>query len=394
MNRMEINGPGADFQIQMKKILSGETSVNRVEANRAYNNSPNQKQSFNAMGLKESFQSTRWMERYFLSLNNVRENDTITICGNLDTYGVTGHSLGHVPIRPNTDQEMLSQQATIIKNMTGLELIDYIDITTRIRTYALKLPFGIVNPNVAVELDEMENSYVITIKELQFKKQCNEAIKQFLTWCDGQRGLQISIEYMFLKRFCDIKSDRLKSEEQKQSAYEFELQKKEHTKEWEERTLNYVQQVDWSAVDIGLGFSMVDPMGAAVELCLLGLPENELSREGILLPKKLHFAELDQGIVIENQLAYFPEEFKTRVLCAMVKHMNEVYKAKQPEFYPYKKWHTICERRDFSMKFSKKFTYYSDEQLGIVPGEGVSFAEWERFMVPGGYEDLYQDTQW
>ena len=103
MNRMEINGPGADFQIQMKKILSGEASVNRVEANRAYDNSPNRKQSFNALGLKESFQSTRWMERYFLSLHDVRENDTITICGTLDSYGTTGHALGHVPIRPNTN---------------------------------------------------------------------------------------------------------------------------------------------------------------------------------------------------------------------------------------------------------------------------------------------------
>ena len=43
------------------------------------------------------------------------------------------------------------------------------------------------------------------------------------------------------------------------------------------------------------------------------------------------------------------------------------------------------------MKFSKRFTYYSDEKLGIVPGERISFAEWGRTMVPGEYADLYQE---
>jgi len=133
-------------------------------------------------------------------------------------------------------------------------------------------------------------------------------------------------------------------------------------------------------------------MGAAVELCLKNLQENELSRDGILLPKKIHFAELDQGIIIEKQLDFFPDAFKTKVLCAMAKYLNELYKQKQPDFYEYKKWHMICERRDFTMKFSKRFTYYSDEKLGIVQGERISFAEWERNMVPGNYGDLYPEV--
>lgn len=391
MNRMEINGPGADFQIQMKKILAGETTVNRVEANRAYANSSSFGSQLQESQQKIAAQSLRWMERYLLSLIGIKENDTITLRGSLDEYGSSGHSLGNIPIRPSTDVAMLQKQAEMIAEGTGLALKDYIDLTTRIKHYALRIPFDIQSSCIDVELDRRENSYIITIQELAFKKQCNEVIKKFLAWWDGNMWQQISPDILFLKRFCDIKSDRLKSEEQKRSAQELEMVKQIHTKEWEERTLAYVQQVDWETVEIGLGFSMVDPMGAAVELRLLNLPENEWSRAGILLPKKVHFAELDQGIIVDKQLDYFPDEFKTRLLCAMVKYMNEVYKAKQPDFYEYKKWHTICERRDFSMKFSRKFTYYSDEKLGIVLGEGISFAEWGRNIVPGGYEDLYKE---
>ncbi len=391
MNRMEINGPGADFQIRMKKILSGDSTVSRVEANKAYNNASSFGSYLQESGRKMVAQSMRWMDRYLLNLMGIKETDTITLCGTMEEFGASGHILGNIPLRPNTDITMLSKQAELIAEGTGLELKDYIDVTTRIKHYALRIPFDIRNSCIDVELDYQENSYIITIQELAFKKQCNEVIKKFLAWWDGNMWQQISPEILFIKRFCEIKSDRMKSEEQKRSAQELELVKQEHTEEWKERTLEYVQQVDWDKIDIGLGFSMVDPMGAAVELRLLNLPENELSRSGILLPQKLHFAELDQGIIIDNQLDYVPDGFKTRILCAMVKHMNEVYKAKQPDFYEYKKWHTICERRDFTMKFSKKFTYYSDEELGIVQGERVSFAEWERNVVPGGYENLYKE---
>lgn len=391
MNHMEINGPGADFQIRMKKILSGDSNVSRVEANKAYNNAASFGSLYKEAEQKAAVQSLRWMDRYMLSLTGIRETDTITLRGNLEEFGPSGHSLGSVPLRPNTDAVMLEKQAELIAQETGLELKDYIDFSTRIKQYALRIPFDIQSSCIDVELDYQESSYIITIQELAFKKQCNEAIKKFLLWWDGNMWQQISPEFLFLKRFCDIKSDRLRSEEQKQTAYELEVKKQENTEEWEERTLEYVQGVDWNTVDIALGFSMVDPMGAAVELRLSNLPENELSRTGILLSRKIHFAELDQGIVIENQLAYFPEEFKTRLLCAMVKYMNEVYQAKQPEFYEYKKWHTLCERRDFTMKFSKKFTYYSDEKLGIVKESGYSFAEWERNTVPGVYEELFEE---
>ncbi|MBP3569307.1 MAG: hypothetical protein J6K04_09105 [Lachnospiraceae bacterium] len=391
MNRMEINGPGADFQIQMKRILSGESMVNRVEANRAYNNATSFGSHLQESQQRVAAQSIRWMDRYLLNLIGIKETDTITIRGSLEEFGSSGHSLGNSPVRPSTDVAMLGKQAELIAEGTGLELKDYIDLTTRIKNYSLRIPFDIQSSCIAVELDKEENSYIITIQELAFKKQCNEVIKKFLAWWDGNMWQQVSPEILFLKRFCELKSDRMKSEEQKRSAQELEQVKFEHTEEWEERTLQYVQQVDWESVEIVLGFSMVDPMGAAVELRLENLPENELSRAGILLPKKVHFAELDQGIIIDKQLDYFPEEFKTRLLCAMVKYMNEVYKAKQPDFYEYKKWHTICERRDFSMKFSKKFTYYSDDKLGIVQGEGISFAEWGRNVVPGEYKDLYQE---
>lgn len=201
----------------------------------------------------------------------------------------------------------------------------------------------------------------------------------------------VSPDILFIKRFCELKSDRVKNEEKKRVILEKNMEKLEHKEEWEARTLAYVRQVYWDTVEIGLNFSMLDPMGAAVELALLNLPETDLYAEGVLLPKKIHFAELDQGIIIEHQLEFFPEEFKTRLLCAMVKYLNEIYKEKQPDFYEYKKWHMICERRDFTMKFSKRFTFYSDEKLGIVQGERVSFAEWERAVVPGEYKDLYNE---
>ena len=389
MNRMEINGPGADFQIQMKKLLADDSVVSRVEANKAYYNA----YSFGSQ-LQESqqgirTQNLRWMDRYLLNLIGIKDTDTITIRGNFREPQQLWHSLGNAPLRPNTDLEMIKKQAELIAEGTGLELTEYIDLTTRIKNFSLRIPFGIQSDCISVMLDYPENSYIITIQELAFKKQCNEVIKKLLAWWDGHMWQQVSPEVLFLKRFCDIKSDRTKAEEQKKSVYELEKNKQEHTKEWEARTLEYVQQIAWDTVEISLGFAMVDPMGAAVELRLGGLPETELSEEGILLPKKVHFAELEHGIVIEKQLEYFPEEFKTRLLCAMVKHMNEVYKAKQPDFYEYKKWHTICERKEFSMKFSKKFTYLSDEKLGIVQGEGISFAEWDRNIAPGTYEDLY-----
>ena len=391
MNRMEINGPGADFQIRMKKILAGDSTVSRVEANKAYHNASSFGNYLQEGGQKASVQSLRWMDRYMINLIGIKETDTITLRGSLEEFGVSGHSLGAVPLRPTTDMVMLDKQAKLIAEGTGLELKDYIDLTTRIKHYALRIPFDIQSECIDVELDYQENSYIIVIRELAFKRKCNEVIKQFLDWWDRNMWQQISPEILFLKRFCELKSDRIKSEEQKRSAQELELVKQEHTEEWEERTLRYVQAVDWDLVDIKLGFSMVDPMGAAVELQLLNLPETDLSRVGILLPKKLHFAELDQGIIIEKQLDYVPEKFKTRLLCAMVKYMNEVYKVKQPDFYEYKKWHTICERKDFFMKFSKKFTYYSDDKLGIVQGEGISFAEWGRNVVPGEYTDLFNE---
>ncbi len=392
MNRMEINGPGADFQIRMKKLLSGESTVNRVEANRAYDTAASFGSCLSENPQSTATQSVRWMDRYMLNLMGIKESDTITLRGTLKEYGCTAHSLGNIPFRPGMDMTMLEKQAELILEGTGLELKDYIDMTTRIRHYALRIPFAIQSSCITAEVDELENSYIITIRELEFKKKCNEVIRRFLNWWDGHMWQAVSPDILFLKRFCDLKSDRLKSEEQKQSAYELEQVKQEHTEEWEERTRKYVQETDWNMVGIGLGFVMVDPMGAALELCLEGMPENEMSKMGILIPRKLHFAELDQGIVLEKQLEYFPEEFKTRLLCAMVKHMNDVYKAKQPDFYEYKKWHTLCERRDFTMKFSRKFTYYSDEQLGIVKGSGISFAEWGRNIVPGGYEDLFEEN--
>lgn len=391
MNRMEINGPGADFRINMKKILSGESTVNRVEANRAYSNSSSFGNYLKENPAKPAAQSLRWMDRYLLNLVGIRETDSITLRGTLKEYGADWHSLGNVPLRPTTDVGMLSKQAELIELGTGLELKEYIDLTTRIKNYSLRIPFDIRSDCIEVELDWQENSYIITIRELAFKSKCNEVIKQFLHWWDGHMWQQVSPEYLFLKRFCELKSDQKKAEEQKQTAYAVETEKKEKNEEWEARTLEYVQGVDWNTVDISLGFAMVDPLGAAVELRLEGLPENELSKVGILLSKKLHFAELEQSIVIEKQLEYFPETFKTRVICALAKYMNEVYKAKQPDFYEYKKWHTLCERRDFSMKFSKKFTYYSDEELGIVKESWVSFAEWERMAEPGRYEELFEE---
>lgn len=392
MNRMEINGPGADFQIRMKKLLSGESTVNRIEANRAYDTAASFGSCLSENPQSTVTQSVRWMDRYMLNLMGIKESDTITLRGTLKEYGCTAHSLGNIPFRPGIDMTMLEKQAELILEGTGLELKDYIDMTTRIRHYALRIPFDIQSSCIMAEVDALENSYIITIHELEFKKKCNEVIRRFLNWWDSHMWQAVSPEVLFLKRFCDLKSDRLKSEEQKQSAYELEQVKQEHTEEWEERTRKYVEETDWNMVGIGLGFAMVDPMGAALELCLEGMPENEMSKMGILIPRKLHFAELDQGIVLEKQLEYFPEEFKTRLLCAMVKHMNDVYKAKQPDFYEYKKWHTLCERRDFTMKFSRKFTYYSDEQLGIVKGDGVSFAEWGRNITPGGYEDLFEEN--
>ncbi len=391
MNRMEINGPGAEFRINMKKLLAGDTAVNRVEASKGYTNTPYSGSQWKNSQPKSVYQSLRWMDRYLLNLAGVKENDTITLRGSLEEYGKSGHRLGQVPVRPNTDRELLEKQGELIRAGTGLCLVNYIDVATRIVNYALKIPFDIANPCVDVELDYQENIYIITIQELAFKKLCNEAIKQYLAWCDSHNKTEISEEFLFLKRFCDIKSDRRKVEEQKQSAYELEAEKKENTEEWEARTLEYVQTVDWAQVDIRLGFVMVDPDCASVELQLENLPENSLSRKGILIPKKLQFVEQEQGMVLEKQLDYLPEEFKTRVLCAAVKHINEEYKAKYPGFYEYKRWHTLCERREFFMEFSRKFTYYSEDRLGIVKEEGISFAEWGRNAVPGGYEDLFEE---
>lgn len=390
MNRMEINGPGAAYQINMKRILSGDSTVNRVEANRAYSNASNFGSYLKDSRQVPMAQSLRWMDRYLLNLAGIKENDTITLRGGMKEDWEAWHVLGNVPLRPSTDVVMMEKQAELIAAGTGLILKEYIDVTTRIKNYSLRIPFDIQNNAITVELDEQEGSYIITIQELAFKKQCNEVIKRFLNWWDANLWQQISPEYLFLKRFCELKSDQQKAKEQKQSVEAAEIEKKENTAEWEERTNAYVKEIDWNMVDICLGFAMVDPLGAAVELRLENLPENELSRQGTLLSRKLHFAELEQSIVIEKQLDYFPDEFKTRVICALVKHMNEVYKAKQPDFYEYKKWHTLCERRDFSMKFSKKFTYYSDKELGIVKESWVSFAEWERMAVPGTYEELFE----
>jgi len=392
MNRMEINGPGADYQIQMKKLLSGDTTVSRMEANKAYHNASSFGNHLQESRQREPVQSFRWMDRYLLSLADVKETDTITLCGSLEEYQTTGHCLGNIPIRPSFDLAMLKKQAELIAEGTGLELRDYIDLTTRIKHYALRIPFTIQSNCVDVELDTEEGSYIIIIQELAFKKQCNEVIKKFLSWWDSTMWQNVSPDILFLKRFCELKSDRIKSEEKKRVALERNQERLEHTEEWEARTWEYVRQVNWDTVEIELNFSMLDPMGAAVELCLKNLQENELSRDGILLPKKIHFAELDQGIIIEKQLDFFPDAFKTKVLCAMAKYLNELYKQKQPDFYEYKKWHMICERRDFTMKFSKRFTYYSDEKLGIVQGERISFAEWERNMVPGNYGDLYPEV--
>lgn len=391
MNRMEITGPGADYQIQMKKLLAGDAAVSRVEANKAYYNASSFGNQLQESGQKAAMQNLRWMDRYLLSLSDIKETDTITLCGSLDSEYLTGHCLGDIPIRPSYDLMMLHKQGELIAEGTGLELKEYIDLTTRIKHYALRIPFEIQNSCIDVELDVQENSYIITIDELTFKKQCNEAIKKFLSWWDSNMWQNVSPDILFLKRFCELKSDRIKNEEKKRATIERTQEKLEHTKEWEARTLEYVRQVNWNTVEIGLNFSMLDPMGAAVELSLSNLPETELYADGILIPKKIHFAELDQGIIIEHQLDYFPEEFKTRLLCAMVKYLNEIYKEKQPDFYEYKKWHMICERRDFTMKFSKRFTYYSDEKLGIVQKKGVSFAEWGKAMVPGEYADLYQE---
>lgn len=390
MNCIEINGLGAAYQINMKKVLSGDSTVNRVEANRAYTNASDFGSCLKDGRQVSTAQSFRWMDRYLLNLVGIKENDTVTLRGVLNEYE-SWHSLGNVPFRPNTDMRMMEKQAELIAAGTGLILKDYIDLTTRIKHYSLRIPFDVQSSCITVEVDEQEGCYIIIIQELEFKKQCNEVIRRFLNWWDVNIWQQqISPEFLFLKRFCDLKSDRQKTKEQKQSVEAAELQKKENMADWEERTLAYVKEVDWDTVDISLEFAMVDPLGAAVGLRLENLSENELSREGILLPKKLHFAELDQSIAIEKQLDYLPEEFKTRVICAMVKHLNEVYKAKQPDFYEYKKWHMICERKDFSMKFSKKFTYYSDDELGIVKKSGVSFAEWRRMTEPGSYEELFE----
>lgn len=391
MNRMEINGPGAEFKINMKKLLASDTEVNRVEASRGYTNTPYFGNQFRNSQPRPAYQSLRWMDRYLLSLEGIKEHDIITLRGSLEEVGKSGHLLGKVPVRPNTDRELLKKQGEIIQELTGLCLTDYIDVTTRIMNYALKIPFDIANSYVDVELDYQENIYIITIQELSFKKQCNEAIKQYLAWCDSGNKTEILEEFLFLKRFCDIKSDRRKVEEQKQSAYELEAEKKENTREWESRTEEYVQTVDWAQVSIRLGFAMVTPDCASVELCLENLPENSLSRKGILISKKLQFVEQEQGMMLEKQLNYLPEEFKTRVLCAVVKYINEEYKAKYPGFYEYKRWHTLCERREFFMEFSRKFTYYSDDRLGIVKEEGISFAEWGRNAVPGGYEELFEE---
>lgn len=392
MNFMEINGPGAAYQINMKKILSGEATVNRMDANRAYEHASNFGSYLKNSQQVPPTQSIRWMDRYLLSLVGIKENDTITIRGVLGGFGETWHSLGNVPLRPNTDMRMMEKQAELIAAGTGLVLKDYIDLSTRIKHYSLRIPFDIQSSCITVEVDEQEGCYIITIQELEFKKRCNEVIRRFLHWWDANIWQQqISPEFLFLKRFCDLKSDRQKAKEQKQSVEVVELQRKENMADWEERTLAYVKEIDWDNVDISLEFAMVDPLGAAVGLRLENLPENELSREGILLPKKLHFAELDQSIAIEKQLDYLPEKFKTRVICAVAKHLNDVYKAKQPDFYEYKKWHMLCERRDFSMKFSKKFTYYSDEELGIVKQSGVSFAEWRRMAESGTYEELFEN---
>ena len=390
MNYMEINGPGAAYQINMKKILSGETAVNRVEANRAYEHASNFGSYLKNGQQVPVAQSVRWMDRYLLNLVGIKENDTITLRGVLNEFGEAWHSLGNVPLRPNTDMVMMEKQAELIADGTGLVLKEYIDLTTRIKHYSLRIPFDIQSSCIKVELDETEGCYIITIQELAFKKQCNEVIRRFLHWWDANIWQQISPEFLFLKRFCELKSDRQKAKEQKQSVEVAELLKRENIEQWEERTLVYVKNMDWDTIDISLEFAMVDPLGAAVGLRLENLPENELSREGVLLSKKLHFAELDQSIAIEKQLDYLPEEFKTRVICAMVKHMNEVYKAKQPDFYEYKKWHTLCERREFSLKFSKKFTYYSDTELGIVKQSGVSFADWRRMAEPGSYWELFE----
>ena len=391
MNRMEITGPGADYQIQMKRILSGEQSVNRIEANKAYNSMSSYGKNPDGYFQKSSAQSLRWMDRYFISLAGIKETDTITFCDSLEKSGKKAHRLGVVTLRPSVDTTMLQKQAELIAEGTGLELTEELNPITKIRQYVLQLPFSIKNSCISVELDNQENSYVIVIQELAFKKQCNEVIKKFLSWWDSNLWQLISTEVLFLKRFCELKSDRLRSEEQRRELQQSELNKIEHRDEWKERTETYASQVDWEQVTIGLNFSMLDSMGAAVELALLNLPETELSREGILIPKKIHFAELDQGIIIEHQLDFFPEKFKTRLLCAMVKYLNEIYKEKQPDFYEYKKWHMICERRDFTMKFSRRFTFYSEERLGIVRGRRVSFAEWERTMMPGEYADLYEE---
>ena len=391
MNRMEITGPGADYQIQMKKLLAGDSAVSRVEANKAYYTASSFGSQLQESQQRAAAQNLRWMDRYLLSLTDVKETDTITLCGSLDDYQATGHSLGNVPIRPSYDLMMLHKQGELITEGTGLELKEYVDLATRIKHYALRIPFTIHSSCIDVELDTQENSYVITIQELAFKKQCNEVIKKFLSWWDSNMWQNVSPDILFLKRLCELRSDRVKNEEKKRTSTEKNQEKLEHSEEWEARTLEYVGQVDWDTVEIGMNFSMLDPMGAAVELALSNLPETDLSAEGVLISKKIHFAELVQGIIIEHQLDYFPEKFRTRLLCAMVKYLNEIYKEKQPDFYEYKKWHMICERRDFTMKFSKRFTYYSDEKLGIVQGERVSFAEWERAMVPGEYADLYRE---
>lgn len=391
MNRMEITGPGADYQIQMKKILSGSAAVSRAEANKAYDNAFSFENRLQENKQRTEYQNLRWMDRYLLSLEHVKETDTITLCGSLEEHQPTYHSLGNIPICPNYDLLMMQKQAELIAEGTGLELAEYVNLTTRIKHYALRIPFTVHNKCIRVELDTQENSYIITIQELAFKKQCNEVIKQFLSWWDSTMWQNVSPDILFLKRFCDLKSDRVKTEEKNRATLEKSMEKLEHTAEWEARTREYVRQVNWNSIEIGRNFSMLDPMGAAVELSLLNLPETDLLAKGVLISKKIHFAELDQGIIIEKQLDYFPDEFKTKILCAMTKYLNELYKEKQPDFYEYKKWHMICERRDFTMKFSKRFTYYSDEKLGIVQGKRVSFAEWERNMVPGSYGDLYQD---
>lgn len=390
MNRMEITGLGADYQIQMKRILSGEQTVNRIEANKAYNSMSYFENNPDGH-INSTVHSLRWMDRYFISLVGIKEADTITFCGSLQEYGRKAHQLGTATLRPSVDMAMLQKQAEMIEENMGLELTEEINPITKIRQYVLQIPFTIKNSYISVELDKEENSYVITIQELPFKKQCNEVIKKFLSWWDSHLWQLISTEVLFLKRFCEIKSDRLRSEEQRRVTQQSELEKIEHKEEWKERTETYVSQVNWKQVVIGMNFSMLDPRGAAVELSLNNLPETEAAAKGILIPKKIHFAELDQGIMIDHQLDFFPEEFKTRLLCAMVKYLNEIYKEKQPDFYEYKKWHMICEHRGVTMQFSKRFTYYSEDKLGIVQGERVSFAEWERAMMPGEYADLYQE---